>query len=355
MIHSTGIRFTASQLAEMLGAEIRGDAARLVTGVATLHQAGESDLSWVGDKKHAALAEQSPAGIILFPKELPPPAGRTLLLHADPDMAIVTLLRQIGPRAPQAPAGVHPTALVHPSTRLGESAAIGPYVIVEEGAEIGARTQLHAGVFVGPHSRIGEDCVVWMNTVIRERITIGNQVIIHPNCTIGADGYGYLQRGGVHVRIPQIGTVLIENEVEIGAGCTIDRARTGATVVGRGTKIDNLVQIGHNVQIGKGCIIIAQCGLSGSTTLGDYAMLGGQVGLADHVRVGSGAMLAAQSGLMRDVPDGAQVVGTPALPRRQFFRQFSILESLPELARTVRQLENRISQLESAKDDRTGS
>lgn len=204
----------------------------------------------------------------------------------------------------------------------------------------------------GPR-RIGRDCLLWPNVVVRERVTIGDRVIIHPNVTIGADGFGYLQRADKHVKIPQIGTVVIEDDVEIGANTCIDRARSGITRIGRGTKIDNLVQVGHNVTIGEDCIIVAQCGISGSTSLGHHVVLSGQVGLTDHLRIGSAVQVAAKSGVFRNVPDGKVYRGIPATEYYQYARQQIGVRRLPKLMEQLRELARRVEWLESAADDTT--
>ena len=219
--------------------------------------------------------------------------------------------------------------------------------VVEEG------TELHAGVYIGPGCRIGRGCVLWPNVVVREYTVIGERVVIHPNATIGADGFGYLYREGAHLKIPQIGRVVIEDDVEIGAGTCIDRARSGETRIGRGTKIDNLVQIGHNVQVGAHCILVSQAGVSGSCRLGHHVVLGGQVGVADHVELGDGAQVAAQGGVAQDIPPGVVHGGTPSVEVSAWRRQMASLRRLPDVLERLRALEQRVRQLESTTHDRT--
>jgi UDP-3-O-[3-hydroxymyristoyl] glucosamine N-acyltransferase len=277
------------------------------------------------------------------------PAGCVAIRVRDPELALCTALAALAPQVPTVPPGVDPTARIAPSAVI-EGAAIGPFVCIGEGAHVGPGTQLHAGVYVGAHSRIGRDVVLWPNVVVRERTTIGDRVVIHPNATIGADGFGYLQRDGRHVKIPQIGVVVIEDDVEIGANTCIDRARSGETRIGHGTKIDNLVQIGHNVRVGPECIIISQCGISGSTTLGDHVILAGQVGIIDHLSIGRGAVVAAKSGVARDIPDGQVWRGIPAVENSEFGRQAVGVRRLPKIMDHLKELAKRIEALESAKD-----
>ena len=216
------------------------------------------------------------------------------------------------------------------------------------GAEIGPGTQLHAGVYIGAETHVGRDCVLWPNVVVREGTTIGDRVIIHPNTTLGADGFSYLLRDGKHRKVPQVGRVVIEDDVEIGANCAVDRARSGETRVRRGTKIDNLVQIGHNSDIGEDCIIVGQCGIAGSTTLEDHVVLSGQVGVIDHLRIGAGARIAAQSCVMGDLEAGRIYRGTPAVDNLRYGRQQVGVRRLPKMIEQLRALSKRVEKLESA-------
>jgi UDP-3-O-[3-hydroxymyristoyl] glucosamine N-acyltransferase len=234
---------------------------------------------------------------------------------------------------------VAPTASVAPGAALGANAYVG------ERSRVGARTVLHPGVYVGDDVTVGEDCQLFPNVVVRERITIGNRVTIHAGSVLGTDGFGYRWDGTRHAKIPQIGTIVVEDDVEIGSCVCIDRAKFSTTRVGRGTKIDNLVQIGHNVEIGPHCIIVGQAGLAGSSKLGTGVVLGGQVAVRDHVTIGDGAMAAATSGIAEDVPPKTVVSGTPALPHRQSLREQAALRRLPDLVVQVRKLQEEIEAL----------
>lgn len=342
---------TAGFLAERLGGELVGDAARVVCRVETLKEADRECVSWLGDVKYAAQFASSRAGVVLVPRGFEVSADRTAIRVADPDLALCEALRLLAPPVEVVPAGVDSTAVVAGDAVIEEGAAIGAHVSVGARSRIGAHAQLHPGVRIGADAVIGRDCVLWPNVVVRERCMLGDRVVVHANATIGADGYGYLQREGKHIKIPQTGIVVIEDDVEIGANSAIDRARSGVTRIGRGTKIDNLVQVGHNAEIGEHCIIIAQCGISGSTTLGPYVVLAGQVGLIDHLEIGAGAQVAAKSAAFEDLEPGRGYRGIPARDVTTYGREVLSLRRLPKLLTDFRALARRVDELESAKDD----
>lgn len=341
---------TAADAARLTDGTLAGDPRRVITGVAPLAVAGPEELAWLGSAKYAARAAESRAGVILVAAGVNLAAEHTTITVPDPDRALCVILAALQPPGELLAPGIHPTATVSKSAVV-TGACIGPHAYVSHGAVVGPGTQLHHGAFVGAHARVGPDCVLWQHVVVRDYVTVGARVIIHPNSTIGADGFGYLQRDGRNLKIPQIGTVVIEDDVEIGANTAIDRARSGETRVGRGTKIDNLVQIGHNIQIGEHCIIVSQTGLSGSVTLGNYVVLAGQVGIADHVHLHDRAQVAAKSGISKDVPAGVVMRGIPAVPVTEFARRTVLERRLPHMVAELQELAKRVEQLESAKDD----
>jgi UDP-3-O-[3-hydroxymyristoyl] glucosamine N-acyltransferase len=341
---------TVGDVARYLGAELEGDAARVLRRVETLEKAGPDALSWLSSPRYLKQFERTGAAAVLVARELEVPEARTVIRVADPDLALCEVLTLLGPPPEGVPVGVHPSAVVSPDAVV-EGAAIGAHVTVGCRARVGPGTQVHPGVYIGAETVIGRDCVLWPNVVVRERTTIGDRVIIHPNTTIGADGFGYLLRDGRHHKIPQIGRVVIEDDIEIGANCAIDRARSGETRIRRGTKIDNLVQIGHNCDIGEHCIIVGQCGISGSTTLEQHVVLGGQVGVTDHIHIGAGVRAAAKAGLTRNTPAGAVVRGNPATDKNLFSRQQAAVRRLPKMIEQLRELRKRVEQLESAAHD----
>lgn len=340
---------TLAELAKAVDGVVRGDASRRITGVRGIDEAGPDDLTWIAHEKYASLLRASRAGAVLVDRhfgETPMPA----VLCDDPAFAVTRVLALFAPPAPAPAIGVHPTAVVSGSAVLGAGVRIGPGCVVADGARLGDRSVLHANVFVGEQTEIGADCVLWPGVVVRERCRLGARVVVHPNATIGADGFGYHYRDGVHYKIPQIGTVEIGDDVEIGAGSCIDRAKFGATRIGAGSKIDNLVQIAHNVELGAGCIIVAQCGIAGSARLGRFVVLGGKVGVRDHVALGDGVKVTACSCISKDFPPGTVLNGIPAVEHQQMMREQAHVRRLPELAATVKELSRRIEALESSAD-----
>jgi len=336
--------FTLGELAETLRATLEGDPTRIVTGVETLDAAGPEHVAFLIDPRYAKSAAASRAGAFLAGPDaagLPGPVLRT----AKPQQALIRLLLLFHPPAAAAP-GVDPTAVVAADARVDPTAAVGPLAVVESGAVLGPRVRVHAFAFVGARAEVGEDSVLHPRVVLCAGVRLGRRVIVHAGAVVGADGFGYAFDGEAHRKIPQVGGVLIEDDVEIGANTTIDRATLGDTVVRRGTKIDNLVQIAHNVEIGEHSIVVAQVGIAGSSRIGRGVILAGQVGVADHLTVGDGAVVLAQSGLARDVAPGEKVFGTPARPVLRAKRLFTLEEQLPEIVRRLRQAERRLERLE---------
>ena len=319
-----------------------------VTGLAMLTEAGGTELSFLGDKRYLPQFQATRAAAVIVQRkvQLPPEsAGRPVLLVDDADLATARVAALFAPPVPRPAPGVDPAARVAATATLGAGAAVGFNCFVGERVKLGARTVLHPGVYVGDDAVLGDDCEVFPNVTIRERCTVGNRVIIHANTAVGSDGFGYRWDGAGHAKIPQIGTVVIEDDVEIGSCACIDRAKFGATRVGRGTKIDNLVQVAHNVVLGPHCLLTGQSGVAGSAKLGSGVMLGGQSAVRDHTVMGDGSMLAACSGVMEDVPAKQIVSGLPAIPHRQALREQAALRHLPELRTEVRRLQAELEEL----------
>jgi len=329
---------TVAEIATLVGGQVKGDPAAEIRGVASLEAAGPTDLAFADGERALASAAGSRAGCILVPvgSKL---EGKTTVEVDRPKLAFVRAAEALLPPV-AIPAGIHPMAIVHAEARVAPDASIGPYAMIERGARVGSRTQVGAGSFVGANAALGDHCVLYPRVTIYPGAHIGNHVILHAGVVIGSDGFGYVMGDGRFEKFPQIGQVIIEDDVEIGANSTVDRGALGATVIGQGTKIDNLVQVAHNVTIGRHCVIAAQTGISGSVQIGNYVVVAGQVGIADHVKVEDHAVLGAQAGIPtgKIIRKGVTVWGTPARPLDEFKRMYAHLSNLPELAQKVKDL-----------------
>jgi UDP-3-O-[3-hydroxymyristoyl] glucosamine N-acyltransferase len=331
-----------SEIAQMTGGRVAGDATKEIRGIAGLESAGPHDLTFAEDRQALQPGVGSNAGCILIREGTSLP-GRTAIVVEDPKLAFVRAAEAILPAPPVEP-GVHPTAVVHPSAKIASDASVGPNVVVERGASVGARTRLAAGVFLGEGVEVGVGCVFHPHVSVYPGARIGNRVVLHSGVVIGSDGLGYVMAEGRHRKFPQIGGVIIGDDVEIGSNTTIDRGSLGTTVIGEGSKIDNLVQIAHNVRIGRHSVIAAQTGISGSAEIGDYVVMAGQVGVGPRARIGDRAVIAGQAGVLdgKIVPKGSVLWGTPARPIAQIKQTLAMLSHLPSLARKLEELSRRL-------------
>jgi UDP-3-O-[3-hydroxymyristoyl] glucosamine N-acyltransferase len=334
------MQFTAAEIAKHLQGKVMGDRAIVLNSFAPADRARAGDLTFAENGDYFARAEQSAASAIIVDGKFAS-ARKVLIRVPNARIAFAKALALFFPE-PIFPAGTHPTAIVARSAAVDPTAHIGPYCVVGEKVRIGPRSVLQGGNFVGANCRLGEDVNLFPNVTLYARTEIGNRARIHSGTVIGSDGYGYVQDAGIHRKVPQIGNVLIGDDVEIGANVTVDRGALGSTVIGKGTKIDNLVQVGHNVVVGDHCLLVAQVGIAGSTRLGNSVVLAGQAGIAGHLKIGNQATVAAQAGVMDDIPDGATWLGTPAQPDRQTKRQMIAIQHLPELLRRVSKLEKKL-------------
>ncbi len=339
------VAYRPDEIAQLVNARrALGGSTATIRDIASLRQAQAGDLSFLGNQKYKAEVAATAASVVLVPLDYvgEPKPDQLFLFVENPSVALAgfcaRLERLLWPRP--AP-GIHPSAAVAPGAQVSAEATVGPLCVVEEGAVIGAGSILHASVFVGRRARIGEYCWLQPGVVVATECIVGNRVRLQPGVIIGGDGFGYEFVQGRHEKVPQIGQVLIGDDVEIGANSTVDRARFSRTVVGEGTKIDNLVQIGHNVVIGRHCILCSQVGVSGSTTLEDYVVLAGQVGVGGHITLGQGSKAGGQAGITADVAPGAYLNGTPALPFMLERRLQILHQKLPELFKRVEKLESR--------------
>ncbi len=337
--------YTAADIAKLLGGEALGDASLVLKGFAPADRAQAGDLTFAENENYFSRADQSAASAVIVDGDFT--SKKTLIRVPNARVAFAKVLPLFFPE-PKLPAGIHPTAIVPKSAHIDPSAHVGPYCVLGENVRVGARTVLQGGNYVGEQCQVGEDVNLFPNVVLYPRTQLGNRVRVHSGTVIGADGFGYVQDKGTHLKVPQIGNVIIQDDVEIGANATIDRGALGPTVIGKGTKIDNLVQIAHNVTTGEHCIVVSQAGIAGSTKLGSYVVLGGQVGIAGHLKIGNGVQVAAQSGVMNNIPDGEKWIWTPAQRDKAAKRQMIALQQLPELFRRVKDLEKRLGTKEEA-------
>jgi UDP-3-O-[3-hydroxymyristoyl] glucosamine N-acyltransferase len=346
------LAFTVTDLVAFLQPRARrGATTETIRGIAALAGAQSGDLSFLGNPKYKNEVKATAASVVLLPADYAgePKPNQLFLLVDNPSVALARLCSHLEQQLWPRPApGMHATAQVAPGARVAATATIGPLCIVEDGAVVGERTHLQAQAFVGRGARIGDDCWLMPGVIVAAECVLGCRVRLQPGVVIGSDGFGYEFAAGRHEKIPQVGAVVVEDDVEIGANTTIDRARFSRTVIGEGTKIDNLVQVGHNVVIGKHCLICAQAGISGSTTLGDYVVLGGQVGLAGHITLGRGAQVGAQSGVPSDLAPGAKVRGSPSLPLMLAQRLIVLRERIPDLFHRVGAIEEQLKKTSAA-------
>lgn len=336
-----------ADLVEKMEGVIVGNGTVEILGLAGLADASQGDLSFLANSKYSPMLATTTASAVLVNEDWQGESACAVVRVKSPDQAMAIAASVLGPSSePDVPEGVHSTSCVSDLATVDATVSVGPHCVVEAGAEIGAGTVLVAGCYVGRDAVIGQDCIMYSNAVVRERVIIGNRVILHEGSVIGGDGFGnYMENGAWH-KIPHIGTVEIGDDSEIGINSAVDRARFGKTVVGKGVKIDNLVMLGHNVQVGDHSAMAAQVGISGSTVIGKYVMLGGQAGLAGHLKVGDGAVLGAQSGILKNVDPGLMVTGTPALPFRQAAVAHFNLSKLGDWKAKVKTLEKKLAAME---------
>jgi UDP-3-O-[3-hydroxymyristoyl] glucosamine N-acyltransferase len=337
---------TLRDLAALVGGQVVGDPGTPIAGVADPRQAGPQDLVFLLDAQYTEAIGHSAAAAVVVGAEADIPKPQIVV--ARPRVAMARLMAAFAPPPPFA--GVHPTAVIDPSATVHPTAAIGPLVYVGAHSTVGAGTVLHPGVVVGRHVTVGDDCLLYPRVVLYDEVTLGNRVILHAGTVIGSDGYGFVpDEQGHHLKIPQMGNVVLGDDVETGANVAVDRGTFGSTVIGRGTKLDNLVHIGHNDRIGEDCLIVSQVGISGSVTVGDRVTLAGQVGVAGHLSIGSDSMVLARTGVTKDIPPKSFVSGFPARPHKEEMRRQAALASVDRMRRELAAMKRR---LDARQEDR---
>lgn len=337
-------------LAKIIDGEVCGDGEILITGVSGIKEACEGDITFLANPRYNQFLKTTKASAVIVSPDAPP-TPRTKVVSTNPYLSFIKAVEYFYPQQMPSCQGIHPTAVIYEDVQIGKGVTVGAHCVIEAGSKIGDGTVIMAGTYIGKSCSIGRNCLIYPNVTVREGIVIGDRVIIHCGAVIGSDGFGFIRDGEVYRKIPQVGNVVIEDDVEVGANVTIDRATTGTTRVGSGTKIDNLVQIGHNVTIGRNCIIVAQVGIGGTTEIGDGVTLAGQAGIAGHLRIGDNAVVAAQAGVIGDVKPGTTVSGYPARQHKEARRIYASLPKLPELVKRVSDLAARVSKLESQKNE----
>lgn len=340
--------FTLAELARITKARLVGNPDHTITGVDALEKASEEDASFLVNPRYKEQMKRSQAGVICVNEEVEALPSRNFLISDNPSRTIQTIAEMIiGYQMVSGFQGIHPTAIVHPEAQIGPDVSIGPYAVVDRGAIIGARTRIMAHVCVGASAQTGEDCILHPHAVLREGCILCNRVILQPGAVIGSCGFGYLtDASGTHNKLEQIGNVVIEDDVEIGANTTIDRARFKTTRIGRGTKIDNLVQIAHNVSLGEHNIIVSQTGIAGSTKTGRHVIMGGQAGIVGHVEIADNVIIASRGGVSKDIPKAGKYNGSPVIPLADYNRQQVHLRKIVDYVKQIEDLEARLSKLE---------
>ncbi len=348
------MKLTVEQLAKRLGAELICNADKIsmqISGVSLIKAAGESEVTFVADDKHKASLSQSLAGAVIVSARIEG-LDKPQFIVKNVNAALIETLKIFAPRLKAPTEGIDQTAKVADNAKIAKGVSVGANAVIADGVRVGKNSIISSGCKIGENSKLGEHSRLDSNVVIYHNCCIGNNVIVQANSTIGSTGFGYSFIDGAHRLIPHNGGVIIEDFVEIGANCCIDRAKFGNTIIGAGTKIDNLVQIAHNVVIGKCCLIVSQVGIAGSCKLGDGVVLGGQVGLTDNIEIGDGTMVSAQAGVMSSVPAGQKLAWSPAIKKEEALRTVGLVLRLPKMARQLKQLSKRIEKLEAAEDDK---
>jgi UDP-3-O-[3-hydroxymyristoyl] glucosamine N-acyltransferase len=336
---------TLQELAALIGGRVVGDAQTVVRSASTLSRAGRDDISFLANVKYEKLLATTRAGAVVVSREVP--SQTPLLVAKDPYYAFTQIVVALHGHRPHKKVGISRKASIARSAQVGKDCNIHDFVTISDGAVVGDRCVFYPGVFIGPEARVGDDCIFYPNVCVYDHSVIGSRVIIHANSAIGEDGFGFATHDGQHHKIPQIGIAIIEDDVEIGACAGIERGTLSDTVIGKGSKLGDMVAIGHGTVIGPYCLLVAQVGIAGSTTIGHHCTLGGQVGVVGHITIGNNVTIGAQAGVINNIPDGQTVVGAPAIDISRARRAYSLIQHLPDMKQSIRKLEKELEDMRS--------
>jgi UDP-3-O-[3-hydroxymyristoyl] glucosamine N-acyltransferase len=334
---------TLRELAEHVGGRVVGDPKLPIREASTLDKAKTGEITFLSNPKYESLVKTTKASAVIVQKEVDSPAA--LLVTEDPYYAFMQIVVLLHGHREHPKVGISPQAHIESTAKLGPECQVNHGVTISEQVNIGKNCYFYPGVFVGPHARIGDDCIFYPNAVVYDGTVIGSRVIVQSNASVGQDGFGFATHKGEHHKIPQIGRVVLEDDVEIGAGCAIERGTLDDTVIGRGSKIGDLVAIGHGTKVGPGCLLVPQVGIAGSAVIGHHVVMGGQVGVVGHIKVGDMVKIAAKAGVINNVPDGATIAGTPAIDVTAAKRAYALIECLPEMRKKLKELDRKLSGL----------
>ena len=334
---------TIKEIAEHIGGRVVGSESVVISAASTLDDAGPGQITFLSNPKYASKVEATQAAAVLV--SAPINTSAVQIVTEDPYYAFMQVVVLLHGHREHPLVGPHKNAAIAPSAKLGEGTQVSAFVSIGENATLGKNCYLYPGVFIGPNVEIGDDCIFYPNAVVYNDCRIGHRVIVQSNASVGQDGFGFATHKGQHHKIPQIGRVILEDDVELGSGCAIERGTLEDTVIGKGSKIGDLVAIGHGTKIGPYCLLVPQVGVAGSATLGHHCVLGGQAGIVGHIKIGNLVKIGAKSGVINDVPDGATIVGTPAIDASTARRAYSLIEFLPEMKKKIKDLERKVEKL----------
>lgn len=336
------MKLSLAEIADLVQGELEGDSAIHIHGIAKIEEAAEGEITFISNPKYAKYIEATNASAVIVSKDFPKSA-KAIIRTQNPYLSFLKVLQTFHPKSDTIAQGIHPSAVIDETAQIGKDVRIGACVVIDKNVKIGENVRIYPGTVIGQSVEIGNNVIIYANVVLREHVSVGNNVIIHSGTVVGSDGFGFAKEGQQYHKIPQVGTVVIEDDVEIGANCTIDRATLGRTIIHKGVKLDNLIQVAHNVEIGANTVIAAQTGISGSTRIGQNAVIGGQVGFVGHIEIGDNTTIGAQSGVSKSLPENSVYFGYPARPIMQAKREEAALRKLPELLKKISELEAKLN------------